>query len=419
MTRRAGASALRLWLLSLLVPFAALADEPDVTLRERAEASFRAGAAAYAAGEYLAAIQALDAAYALTPLPAIAFSLAQAERRHYFASHEPEHLERAITLYRSYVSQVLVGGRRADALEALSQLEPLAATQKRDASTAKSSETRAATRLLVMCDAPGAQVSLDGGPKLGSPLVREVEPGKHQATAEAPGFFPAERELTALEGELILGELSLRERPSSLLLETPPDADVYIDGTFATQGGARVKLELPAGEHRLTLAAKGARVETRRLLLSRGKEHALRIKLTRTPQRAAARALFGIGGAILGVGIVLGGLAVQTEGRAERFLTDRREGNVSSDQLAAYHRRVHDRDSYRSWAVASAGIAGALFIAGLLLRELDRPNQRDIQREARSVARAPRVQSKLLASLSRLSPFAHATGAGAVLQHAF
>ncbi|HTV21269.1 MAG TPA: PEGA domain-containing protein [Polyangiaceae bacterium] len=418
MSARSRACARWLWLCALLAPCWARADEPDVT-RERAEASFRAGAAAYAAGEYLAAIQALDAAYTLTPLPAIAFSLAQAERRHYFASHEPEHLARAITLYRSYVSQVQVGGRRADALEALSQLEPLAAVQERGASTAESQKASAPTRLLVMCDAPGAQVSLDGGPKQGSPLVREVEPGKHRASAEAPGFFPAERELTALKGELILGELSLRERPSLLLLATPPDADVYIDGTFATQGGARVKLELPAGEHRLTLTAKGARIETRRVLLSRGKEHWLRIKLTRTPQRAAARALFGIGGAALGASVVLAGLAVQTEGRAQRFLTDRRAGNVTSDELADYHRHVRARDSYQGWSIVSAGIAGALFIAGVLLRELDRPNQRDIQREARSVARAPRLQRKVLAALPRVSPFAHATGAGAALQHFF
>jgi len=57
---------------------------------ERAKASFKAGAAAYAAGEYLAAIQALDAAYSQTPIPAIAFSLAQAERKQYFVAHERE-----------------------------------------------------------------------------------------------------------------------------------------------------------------------------------------------------------------------------------------------------------------------------------------------------------------------------------------
>lgn len=404
-------------LLFCLWSSASRADDQDAALRARAEASFRAGAAAYAAGEYLAAIQALEAAYALTPLPAIAFSLAQAERRHYFVAHEREHLERAITLYRSYVQQMQQGGRRADALEALSQLEPLAVTQGLRADTSTVSAAAAPTRLLVMCDAPGALVSLDGGPEVASPLVREVEPGQHRASARAEGFFPAERELTALQGELILGEMTLRERPSTLLLDTPADADVYIDGTFTTQGGARVKLELPAGEHRLALSAKGMRIESRRLQLERGKEQALRIKLTRTPQRIAARALFGIGGAVLGVGIVLGGLAIQAEGRAQKFLDEREQGNVTSGQLSAYHQRVIDRESYRSWGIASVGAAGALFVAGLLLRELDRPNQRDIQREGRALAENTGTRKR--ASRPQLSPFAHKSGVGALLQHRF
>ena len=68
----------------LLAPSVARADD-----LADAKNYFKAGASAYAAGDYLAAIQALDAAYRLTPLPAIAFSLAQAERRQYFASREP------------------------------------------------------------------------------------------------------------------------------------------------------------------------------------------------------------------------------------------------------------------------------------------------------------------------------------------
>ena len=69
-------------------PCSVRAAESDL---DRAKESFKAGATAYAAGDYLAAIQALDAAYQLTPLPAIAFSLAQAHRRQYFVDHEREH----------------------------------------------------------------------------------------------------------------------------------------------------------------------------------------------------------------------------------------------------------------------------------------------------------------------------------------
>src|SRR3954454_18903721 len=92
------------------LPLSALAADPPSDL-ERAKESFKAGATAYAAGDYLAAIQALDAAYQLEPLPAIAFSLGQAHRRQYFVDHDPEHLDRSIALFRQYVELAPSGSR--------------------------------------------------------------------------------------------------------------------------------------------------------------------------------------------------------------------------------------------------------------------------------------------------------------------
>src|SRR5262245_6409993 len=179
----------------------------DSNERERAKASFKAGANAYAAGDYLAAIQALESAYALTPLPAIAFSLAQAERRQYFVAHDPQHLLRAIELYRRYLEQMPSGGRRGDALDALSQLEPIALNLPgRGAggdALQKASLVPRQTRLMITADVPGVALSLDGGPPAPSPLIREVEPGVHSARASADGFVTASREVTAVAGELI------------------------------------------------------------------------------------------------------------------------------------------------------------------------------------------------------------------------
>jgi tetratricopeptide (TPR) repeat protein len=142
----------------------ALAQSDEV---ERAKASFKAGATAYAAGEYLAAIQALDAAYALTPIPAIAFSLAQAERRQYFVAHEREHLERAVLLFRRYVEQVPTGGRRADALDALSQLEPLAALPPSGPATPTATDVDAIrrTRLMITSEAFRSTAGLPHPPR--------------------------------------------------------------------------------------------------------------------------------------------------------------------------------------------------------------------------------------------------------------
>ncbi|HEX6240984.1 MAG TPA: PEGA domain-containing protein, partial [Polyangiales bacterium] len=202
---------------------------------ERAESSFRAGAAAYAAGDYAAAIQALDAAYALTPLPAIAFSLAQAERRFYFVEHGREHLERAISLFRLYLQQVASGGRRVDAVDAISQLEPLLSTLSA-ADPARQALEAKPTRLMITSDAPDARITLDDQPPAPSPVIREVTPGKHQITVEAKGFHTTTRHATALAGELILSEVSLEPRPSQLRVEVPEEADVYVDGQYMNQG---------------------------------------------------------------------------------------------------------------------------------------------------------------------------------------
>jgi PEGA domain len=397
------------------------AQAQDASLRERAEASFRAGAAAYAAGEYLAAIQALEAAYELTPLPAIAFSLAQAERRHYFVAHEPAHLERAIALFRSYIGQVPSGGRRADAVDALLQLEPLASATGADAGARGAAQVKTtATRLLISCDAPGAQISLDASDAVAAPLIREVSPGKHQARVEAEGFFPAERELVAVEGELILGEVRLQERPSSLQLATPDDAEVYVDGSFVAQGGARVELALPAGAHRLAVGAKGRRTEYRSLQLARGETHTLRVELPRTPQRVSAIALFGVASAALATGVVLGGVAIHHERAAQDFLAERERDNVSSSALAAYQDDASARDLYRTLAITGLASSAALFATALLLYELDRPNPRDVQRDARSLSPpSPREAARRASPSLTLAPWLGRGVLGAAFAHAF
>jgi hypothetical protein len=395
------------------------AQAQEAPVRERAEASFKAGAAAYAAGEYLAAIQALDAAYALTPLPAIAFSLAQAERRHYFVAHELSHLERALTLFRSYVTQVQSGGRRADALDALSQLEPLAALANAHG-LAAADKTEAATqptRLMITCEAEGARIALDGAEAGPSPLIREVEPGKHVAVVEAEGFFPARRELIALRGALILGEVALSAQPSTLSVEAPADADVYVDGSFVGQGAVRVQQS--AGEHRLAVSAKGARVIYQTVMLERGRTHVSHVTLARTTQRKAAIGLFIAGGLVLAAGVVVGGLAIHYEDEAQAFLHERARGNVSARQLANYHENVDSRDLHRKLGGAGVGGAATLFVAALLMRELDRPSAQDIQRDARSLASERAQPAKRTSWLPGVNPWLSKSSIGLALSQRF
>ncbi|MES1173511.1 MAG: PEGA domain-containing protein [Myxococcales bacterium] len=408
--------ALYLALCSSLCALPAFADPPSEL--ERAKDSFKAGAAAYAAGDYLAAIQALDAAYQLTPLPAIAFSLGQAERRQYFVDHSRPHLDRAISLFRHYIDVAPAGSRRADALDALSQLEPLAAAQPKSSgpSAPRPPESARRTRVLITSDAPNARLALDGAPGVGSPLIREVEPGKHYVTVEASGFHAAQRELTAIAGELALTQVSLRERPSILSIWTSPDAEIYIDGSYTSPGGEGVVLQLSSGKHRLAVAQNGHRVAIFELMLERGKAQTIRVPLEQTPQRYISQALFIGGGAALGASLVFSALTIQAEGRAEEFLGRHGRQNVTGPDLYSYRSSILDRDRYRLGTAVCLTASAGFFITGLFLHELDRPNPQLLYRTGpRLGAPAP---APARASL-QIAPLAYGGAFGAMVGGTF
>lgn len=389
--------SLAAWLL--LVCQAAPSHAQDPSERERAKASFRAGANAYAAGDYLAAIQALEAAYELSPLPAIAFSLAQAERKQYFVDQERGHLSRAITLFRRYLEQEPRGPRRDDAQLALAQLVPVFEGRRSANEPAPKAEARP-TRLMIVSDAPGARISLDGGPPATSPLIREVAPGTHRARVQASGYLDAEREVVAVAGELILTDVGLKERPSVLYVWAPAAAEVYVDGVYVAQGGKLVTLPLSAGAHQLSVAQKGRRLVRRDVRLERGQSHTESVDLEQTTQRTISQMLLIGGGATLGASLVLSALAVRSENDAEDFLGRQQRENVKSSELVAYNARVTERNRYRTAATVAVASSAGLFITGLFLHELDQPRspgaprgelKQGQARAARSVAFVPEV----------------------------
>jgi hypothetical protein len=401
-----------------MLPLSARAEPPSDL--ERAKESFKAGATAYAAGDYLAAIQALEAAYQSTPLPAIAFSLAQAERRQYFVDHAPAHLRRAISLFRRYVELAPGGSRRADALDALSQLEPLAAAQPKPRSLPHAEEPARRTRVLIISEALGARVALDGAPPVPSPLIREVEPGKHRVQVEAPGFFPTQRDVSAIAGELVLTQVPLREQPSTLSLWTPVDSEIYLDGAYVSEGGEGVTVQLPSGKHRLAIGQKGHRVSVQDLTLERGRARTLRVELEPTPQRLTSEVLFIAGGAALGASLVFSALTIRAEGRAEQFLGERAAGKVNNADLLRYDSTIIDRDRDRLATGVCLAASAGFFITGLFLHELDQPNPQLLYRAAPRLGAEPQapVDPARGAHLS-VAPVVYGSGFGALLAGAF
>jgi hypothetical protein len=327
-------------------------------------------------GDFLAAIQAFDAAYRLTPLPAIGFSLAQAERRQYFVSHERVHLDRAIQLFRDYLQQNGSGGRRADAADALAQLEPLAAIAA--SATGVGGEATAPpverTRLLISCETPHATLSLDGAPPAASPLIAQVKPGPHHVLAAAPGFFPNERTVNAIPGEILPIELLLREQPAVVLAASTPEADLHVDGAFIANVGATTRFELSGGTHLFSFTRNGYEVEAVEMRLQPGATHKLAADLNQTGQRSTAIALFIASGASLAGGLVLGAYAIARENDAKEVLRQRNTGNISSGQRDDYESATQERDVFRIASIVSLATSAAALIAGVFLFALDTPD---------------------------------------------
>jgi hypothetical protein len=346
---------------------------------EQSKAFFKAGASAYELGDYLAAIQALEAAYRLTPLPAIAFSLAQAQRRQYFVSHARPHLERAIVLYQTYLREVVRAGRRADATDALAQLEPLAASLGA-ADGGGSTTATERTRMLISCPMPAAQISLDGATASSSPLIAQVCPGSHQLLVSAPGYFPHSRSVEAVEGELVPIEVALREQPATMILRSSPKADVHVDGAFAGRIGAAHRYPLASGSHLFSFGQNGHELQLFQAELAPGSTTRLEVELLPTSQRKTAIRLFLASGATLIAGGVLTAFALSREHDASVLERRRQQAGLDDDELFRYRDAARDRDVFRAAAIIGFSASIVSLAVGMFLYMFDQPDLNDRSR---------------------------------------
>ncbi len=342
---------------------------------QQAKVFFNAGAQAYEAAQYPAAIQAFTEAYRLSPRPGILFSMAQAHRKQYTVDKQAAHAREAVKLYREYVSKVEQGGRRADAVQALAELDPI--VEKLGAETAappSPAEAKATTRLMVTAQTKEATIALDGGKATEAPLYAEVKPGKHTVRVTAPGYFPEEREVQAAEGGIVGIDVPMREQPGLLTLATRDGADVSIDGRIAATTPLSRPVELTPGRHFVAVTKRGYHAFSEDLEIGRGETRSVTVPLEVTGQRVSAYVLVGVAAAGVVAGGVLTGLAVYEQGQAQTLSTKRTtQGGLSGGDLTQYDNDVASRDTLRT----SAGVAfGGAFLVGataLVLVLTDQP----------------------------------------------
>jgi hypothetical protein len=349
---RAAAVAIALALCSR----SAAADPAAATAR----AYYLAGQAAYKAGDFAAAALALEQANQALPDPATMFSLGQAYRQLYVATHDPAYAARAVELYQSYLREVPRDGRSEDAREFVASLDTLLELAKyHGAVTARSIAPK--TQLMVWSSVPGARAAIDGGAMSTLPIVVDTAAGEHAVELVAPGYESAHLDVAAVDGRLVPVEGRLEPKPATLHVTAAADARILVDEVDVANTDHGIVV--PPGHHRLWLGRRGHDVVQREVEVAPGGSETVTVVFVDSVQRHRARWTLA-GGAALGA-TALGAFtyAAISAHHASDLLAVRDAHAWTLAQSADY---ASSRDAALSWRAVSIGLAlGAAVVTGV------------------------------------------------------
>jgi tetratricopeptide (TPR) repeat protein len=342
---------------------------------EAAKQYFEAGRSAYEAGHYSIAAAAFEEAYKLSPRPPVIFSLAQAHRQQYLADRSPARLERALALFREYVKMVPAGGRHDHARQHIVDLEdtlarlPQTGRIERPAGLAE-----AKTQLMITSRTSNALAAIGGEEASELPQIRDVQAGKHKVRVEAEGFISEELEAVAVEGRLVVVDVSLKEKPGVIRVAAPDGSDVSLDGRLIGEAPLTAPVEVPPGRHFLAVTQRGSYGFARDLTLGRGEQLAIEAELESTTQRTVSYVFLGTAGALLVSGAITGGIALGAQHRAQEIDAKRtaRFGLMLQD-LEDYRKSVETRDTFAPASFTLLGVGVSAAITGALLYFIDSP----------------------------------------------
>lgn len=331
-------------------------DKPPEKTDDAARILFDAGAKAYAAGLFSDAVIAFREAYALAPdRPTVLFSLAQAERRQYTVKQDPALLEAAIAHFRKYLEIVSEGGRRADVVIALGELEALRAGSE--------APIKKAARIFITTETPAASISIDGKKRDQVPVIEEASPGKHEVKIEAPGFISETREIVAVEGTIFPLEINLKEKPSFIAINAPKGATVSIDGRVYGEAPLTSPLELGSGAHQILVTQRGYLPYEEKISIQRSWTSSLNVQLKMTTQRRASYFLFGASMVGFGLGAGLLVATIIKDKEADDIHRKTKTANLRREELEQYSRALTMRDQLSGATIIAESAAVGLGVA--------------------------------------------------------
>jgi len=356
---------------ALLASVTAFAD-PSPEEVERARTFFNAGAQAYTNANYSDAVRSFEQAYALSPRPPVLFSLAQAERKQFFASGDVRLGRSAVAHYKEYIDQVQTGGRRAEATEAKADLDSrLRNVDPSQGSTVVQEKKQA--RVTVYSATAGARVTIDNGQPQELPYFGDLAPGRHHVRVFAEGYFDGEQDVSGDKPVDNPVNLPLKEKPALVTVVLDTSADIYVDGRLAATAPIHRPIEVPPGVHALSVARNGKKPYSQEVALQRGKPFTFEPKLETSGQRVLAYAMLGTGAAALVVGAFAGLGALGAESRVKELGRLGETRNLTADELSQHNLKIDERDAARTTFVVASSLGFGLAAAGALFYFLDKP----------------------------------------------
>ncbi|MCA9537273.1 MAG: PEGA domain-containing protein [Myxococcales bacterium] len=406
---------IRIWSLALFVALAGLPVAAHASdAREQARASFMKGREAYAAGRFADALAAFEEANALQPHPLMLFNIAQ-------VYEAMEDLASAVATYERYLASkpadadavrtkigelngVLAGWPTVQVVTAPAGAEvrvgkaenpsrgrtPLTLrlpptrqtlifelaghrTVERNVQFDPGTDTPLAVALppilpvLSLRTTPaGAQVSIDGKPAGATPLEKGLIVGRHQVRITLDGFEPVEREVvldaTHTEQAPLPLAIELQKaipRGDLVLVVSPAQAEIMVDGKLEGRAPLAGPLRLPEGLHQIEVRAPEAEPYSEMVTVVAGQTTTTEIDLSGGGPNLRSIGLITmiVGGAVVAGGAVTGALAMGADGD----LSDCRDDPT----CARTQREVDLADDVRSQALITDVLIGSgLAIAG-------------------------------------------------------
>ncbi len=189
----------------------------------------------------------------------------------------------------------------------------------------------------ITTDVPGATVYVDdkSAGQVGlTPWGNVLPAGKHKIWIEKPGYKSIEKELEVNLGEEQEIPMTLERLPFGTLFvkSNVPGASVLLDGELL--GPAPVEEQVLPGRHELLVQAEGMKDYTTKVVVSKGQQTKVLVRMNPTPSRTSAWVSLGFAAALFAGGGVAGIMALKTNNELD---DERNNGRLANDDPRILH----------------------------------------------------------------------------------